>query len=196
MHRAVCADCGKDCEVPFRPSGDKPVFCSECFSTKEGSTNNRAERRDSSRSGSRDKQMFKAVCSECGKDCEVPFRPTGDKPVFCSDCFGKGEKRGDSSNSSDKYKEQFEMMNSKLDNILKMLSTSVPSEKIVKKEKPVIEVSKKVVEKKNKDKKVIAPKKVLVVKKSTKKAPAAKKTAKKVAVLKKAKKKAVAKKNK
>ncbi len=41
------------------------------------------------RGGDRDKPMFKAVCSECGKACEVPFRPTGDKPVFCSDCFNK-----------------------------------------------------------------------------------------------------------
>jgi CxxC-x17-CxxC domain-containing protein len=34
MHKATCADCGKSCEVPFRPSGDKPVFCSECFGSK------------------------------------------------------------------------------------------------------------------------------------------------------------------
>jgi CxxC-x17-CxxC domain-containing protein len=32
--------------------------------------------------------MHPAVCSQCGKKCEVPFRPTGDKPVFCSECFG------------------------------------------------------------------------------------------------------------
>ena len=33
------------------------------------------------------KEMFHAVCSECGEDCEVPFRPSGSKPVFCSSCF-------------------------------------------------------------------------------------------------------------
>jgi len=38
-------------------------------------------------SGSR--EMFKTVCSNCGKDCEVPFRPTSGKPVYCSDCFEK-----------------------------------------------------------------------------------------------------------
>ena len=32
-------------------------------------------------------QMFSAVCSTCHKSCEVPFRPSGDKPVYCSDCF-------------------------------------------------------------------------------------------------------------
>ncbi len=34
MHPAVCAQCGKDTEVPFRPSGDRPVYCSECFSKR------------------------------------------------------------------------------------------------------------------------------------------------------------------
>lgn len=32
--------------------------------------------------------MHQAICSKCGKECEVPFRPTGDKPIFCNDCFG------------------------------------------------------------------------------------------------------------
>ena len=31
MHKAVCSDCGKECEVPFKPSGDRPVYCKECF---------------------------------------------------------------------------------------------------------------------------------------------------------------------
>jgi len=31
MHKAVCADCGKECEVPFKPSGDRPVYCRDCF---------------------------------------------------------------------------------------------------------------------------------------------------------------------
>jgi len=31
MHKATCADCGKECEVPFKPSGDRPVYCKECW---------------------------------------------------------------------------------------------------------------------------------------------------------------------
>jgi len=31
--------------------------------------------------------MYGAVCSQCGKATEVPFQPTGDRPVYCSDCF-------------------------------------------------------------------------------------------------------------
>ena len=30
-----------------------------------------------------------AVCSECGKDCKVPFKPAEGKPVYCRDCFMK-----------------------------------------------------------------------------------------------------------
>ena len=33
------------------------------------------------------RQMYPAVCSNCGKDTEVPFQPRGDKPVYCRDCF-------------------------------------------------------------------------------------------------------------
>lgn len=33
--------------------------------------------------------MHRSVCSECGNNCEVPFRPTGDKPIYCNDCFSK-----------------------------------------------------------------------------------------------------------
>lgn len=38
MHKAICADCRKECEVPFKPTGDRPVYCKECFSKrKQGS---------------------------------------------------------------------------------------------------------------------------------------------------------------
>jgi len=35
------------------------------------------------------RKMHKAVCSECGRECEVPFEPTEGKPVFCRECFAK-----------------------------------------------------------------------------------------------------------
>jgi len=46
------------------------------------------------RSGDRDggpKEMFPATCSSCHKACEIPFRPSGDRPVYCRDCFGSQE---------------------------------------------------------------------------------------------------------
>ena len=33
------------------------------------------------------RQMYAAVCAQCGTDCEVPFQPRGDKPVYCNDCY-------------------------------------------------------------------------------------------------------------
>ena len=41
----------------------------------------------SARSGNEVFQKFDAICSNCGKKCQVPFRPDGEKPVYCKDCF-------------------------------------------------------------------------------------------------------------
>ncbi len=38
MHKATCADCGKESEVPFKPTGDRPVYCKDCFSKRKGSS--------------------------------------------------------------------------------------------------------------------------------------------------------------
>ena len=74
-------------------------------------------------------EMHDATCSNCGKQCKVPFRPTGSKPVFCSDCFGKqnggsegnfssrGRGESQSAGSSDELKK----INAKLDKILTVL---------------------------------------------------------------------------
>ena len=35
------------------------------------------------------REMYKAKCADCGKDCEVPFKPSGDRPVYCRDCYRK-----------------------------------------------------------------------------------------------------------
>jgi len=37
MYKVICADCRKECEVPFRPSGDRPVYCKECYSKRKNS---------------------------------------------------------------------------------------------------------------------------------------------------------------
>jgi CxxC-x17-CxxC domain-containing protein len=53
--------------------------------------------RSGARPGNRDfreSQMFSATCAECQKTCEVPFRPSGDKPVYCSYCFSKHKEDG------------------------------------------------------------------------------------------------------
>ena len=89
--------------------------------------------RNFDRGGGRgDRPMFKATCSNCGDACEVPFRPTNGKPVYCSNCFEKmgNGGRSDSQRSErprfdtprvDQNQGQFESINAKLDRILKLL---------------------------------------------------------------------------
>ncbi len=171
MFSATCDQCGKDCEVPFRPSGDKPVYCSDCFETKrdDGGRDSRGgrfesrERRPSfDRGGFRDreeKQMFSAVCDECGQDCEVPFKPSSNKPIFCSKCFES--KEGNKSNGGSKgcdcgnLKADIEALNKKLDKIISILEPIKEvkaAKKAIKKEvaevvKEVKKTAKKVVKK-------------------------------------------------
>lgn len=37
------------------------------------------------------REMFPATCSSCHQSCEIPFRPSGDRPVYCRNCFGAQE---------------------------------------------------------------------------------------------------------
>lgn len=110
--------------------------------------------------------MHRATCAKCGNECEVPFKPSGDKPVYCSKCFedigGSVSKRfGDRNHRQPQSNTQLEAINTKLDKILAILErTSVkPAEepKIEKEieiqpEKPIV-----IVEKKTKASKKTAP---------------------------------------
>ncbi len=91
--------------------------------------------------------MHSAVCFECGKDCEVPFKPSGSKPVFCSFCFGNkqdSEKRSDNkferggsfksrfdNNKKEANNPKIDEVISRLDRIIKLLSSTLE----IKKEK-------------------------------------------------------------
>jgi len=166
MHKVVCDKCGKNCEVPFKPSSDKPIFCDDCFREKNRSKSNRSDNRSGNRnflrSGSREREYFKAICAECGNVCEVPFRPSGDKPVLCSVCFdkqGESKDRGNSLNNNPQFQEQFKMINEKLDKILKNFLTPVNTKSI--------DTEKKIAAKPSTKKKVVGAKKAK--KKTTKK---------------------------
>lgn len=141
MHKATCASCGKICEVPFRPTGSKPVYCKDCYQNVQGAESHRSESRSFDRPRSEERQMYDAVCSTCGNSCQIPFRPSPGRDVFCSRCFEKNEgaethrpgrsfdrpsfnrdeNRG-RSNDAPNYKAQFEALNTKLDKILNLLN--------------------------------------------------------------------------
>ncbi len=75
-------------------------------------------------------ELHKATCSNCGNECEVPFKPSGEKPVYCRDCFGK-MKRSNEEKSFDRREERssqsqnnpkLDEINSKLDQIIELLN--------------------------------------------------------------------------
>ncbi len=33
------------------------------------------------------RQMYTAICANCGNEAQVPFQPREDRPVYCSDCY-------------------------------------------------------------------------------------------------------------
>ncbi len=147
MHQATCSECGKSCEVPFKPTGEKPIYCNDCFRNKRGGEQrgpSSGGRRDSNRFGSNssDRVMHQAICDKCGKSCEVPFKPTGEKPIYCSNCFDRGDRgdRGSRNEGSSQTSKQLEMINQKLDKLLRVLvpqvSTEIPAIKSEKKDIP------------------------------------------------------------
>ena len=157
MHDAVCSECGKDCQVPFRPTGNRPIFCSNCFKRDEDGGAPSYGGGRSERPMFEEKRMFKAVCDKCGVDCEVPFRPNGSKPIYCRPCMGKdgpAKSNGFENKGVDQNKEQLKAINAKLDAILKILTPAAPVETVKPaKVEAEIEAPKKV------EKKKAAPKK-------------------------------------
>lgn len=188
MHEATCAQCGKDCEVPFRPSNSKPVFCTNCFKGKNSDSDGGRpdrdrdfDRRDSHGGGGRrggysDNQMYDAVCSDCGRDCEVPFKPSGDKPIYCDKCFGRNKDikvAKPAGGGNGKLDEKLKIIDIKLDRILKALEVKVEG-KVADKISPKNDSPEKVVPVKAKVKAVVKKAKTVKVAKS-KGAKAAKK---------------------
>lgn len=153
MFQATCADCGKQCEIPFKPSGSRPVYCSDCFKNHSSESNdrggdrggdrgdrggNRDYNRDSRR-GLNDRQMFNAVCDKCGDKCQLPFMPREGKEVLCSKCF---EEKGGDPRKGGGNSQQIAELNAKLDQILELLGAKpVKKAKVEKapKEEAVVE---------------------------------------------------------
>jgi len=107
--------------------------------------------------------MFDAVCEKCGHDCQVPFQPTPGKPVFCSNCFEKGGSTG--GRNTEHYKEQFEIINAKLEKIMKALSIGSSSLVIEEKVEKASEEKNKKKQKAFSSKKIVAKKKIAKKKK-------------------------------
>ena len=109
----TCADCGQEFVFTAREQEfyatrqfTEPRRCGSCRASRKASRGDSGGSGYGNRGGYGDssygsgggysgggysdrgpREMFTATCSSCGKDAQVPFRPTSGKPVYCSDCF-------------------------------------------------------------------------------------------------------------
>ncbi|MHA7646583.1 CxxC-x17-CxxC domain-containing protein [Nitrosopumilus sp. S4] len=107
----TCAACGTECQVPFVPRTDRPVYCNDCFrqNKPQDSASDRYSRNDRNSRNDRDSRYSRndrreesatVTCADCGTECQVPFVPRTDRPVYCNDCFRQNKSQD---SASDRY---------------------------------------------------------------------------------------------
>ena len=110
----TCADCGQEFvfteseQAFYAEKGftDAPKRCKPCRQARKAQRNSQSYGDDSYGGGGSSyggggnsyggggssydrppRQLYDAVCADCGKTAQVPFQPTGSRPVYCNDCF-------------------------------------------------------------------------------------------------------------
>ena len=77
----ICKDCGK--EFVFT-AGEQEFYAEKGFQ-------NEPQRckacRDARKNARPQREMHTATCANCGKEAKIPFQPSDDRPVYCSECF-------------------------------------------------------------------------------------------------------------
>jgi CxxC-x17-CxxC domain-containing protein len=81
----TCKDCSKQFTFSVRDQEfyaekgfeNEPQRCRDC----------RAQRKNTRGQGGSAREMFEATCAQCGVQTTVPFRPRGDRPIYCRTCF-------------------------------------------------------------------------------------------------------------
>lgn len=95
----ACRDCGTDFSFTaseqefYAEKGftNEPSRCPECRAARKASGGNRGG--GNRGGGSSDRQMHDAVCASCNQPTQVPFKPSGDRPVYCRDCYSSQRSR-------------------------------------------------------------------------------------------------------
>lgn len=89
-----CVECGKIFEFPaedqefYAQKGySAPKRCSEC---RENRKRNSGGGQRGGGFGQRERREYPVTCAACGCETTVPFKPSNDRPVFCSSCYKKG----------------------------------------------------------------------------------------------------------
>lgn len=92
-----CSDC-KDSfvftagEQEFHASkgfSNAPGRCPSCRAARKAARGDAPAYGNARSSGSPSRMMHDAVCAGCSKETQVPFMPTGSRPVYCRDCFSQ-----------------------------------------------------------------------------------------------------------
>lgn len=95
-----CRDCGADFEFTaqeqefYAEKGftNEPGRCPDCRKARKQQQNSGGG--FGSRGGNRvQREMHPATCAACGTETQVPFRPSGDRPVYCSNCYTPSNRR-------------------------------------------------------------------------------------------------------
>ncbi|MFC1934739.1 CxxC-x17-CxxC domain-containing protein [Chloroflexota bacterium] len=94
-----CSDCGNtftfsaDEQEQFQLRGytNEPKRCPGCRQARKSERygNGGSSYGNDSYGDKPRRQLFPAVCADCGKETEVPFEPSQGRPVYCSDCYRK-----------------------------------------------------------------------------------------------------------
>ena len=94
-----CSDCDKTFtfsaaeQEEFKSRGytNEPKRCPECRQARKSERygNSGTNTRNGGYGYTPRRQLFPAVCADCGKATEVPFEPSQGRPVYCSDCYRK-----------------------------------------------------------------------------------------------------------
>lgn len=101
----ACKDCGTDFTFTVKEQEfyaqkgfeNEPTRCKPCRDKRKMSGGGgrgggrRNDRGGGGGFGGGDRQMFPAVCSSCGAETQVPFKPDPNKPIYCRDCFKKSK---------------------------------------------------------------------------------------------------------
>ena len=78
----ACKDCGKDF---IFTAGEQEFYAEKGFKNQPQRCKECRIARKNQEKGER--EYFTATCSVCGKEAKLPFRPSSDRPVYCSECY-------------------------------------------------------------------------------------------------------------
>lgn len=85
----VCKECGSE----FVFSAQEQEFYAEKGFQNEPARCLTCRRARKQQSNNRERQLYTVNCSNCGVETQVPFKPTGVRPVYCRDCFQNSQDR-------------------------------------------------------------------------------------------------------